>query len=45
MKMGVYSPYEVYPSWFDEIEFCDGCEHSGTCFELGYCIKEKNFDS
>ena len=29
--MGIYSPYEVYPSWFDEVEIdcdrnCDNCD-------------------
>ena len=40
--MGIYSSYEVYPSWFDEIEPChdsETCEFSGRCFEAGECLK------
>lgn len=43
-NLGIYSQYEVYPSEYDEIEFCDGCKHSETCFELEYCVMEKNLD-
>lgn len=42
--MGIYSPYEVYPSWFDEIKPCpnsETCEFSdGACFDAGKCLKE-----
>lgn len=38
--MGIYSPYEVYPSWFDEIDFseCEDCKFD--CDIHGYCINE-----
>lgn len=39
----MYSRYEIYPSWFDEIEPCpnaENCEYNGKCFDKGYCIKE-----
>lgn len=42
--MGVYSSYEVYPSWFDEIEPCPikDCPYAhGICWDAGYCIIEK----
>ena len=44
--MGIYSPYEVYPSYFDEFEPCpyaDNCPHSnGDCFDAGECLVKKN---
>lgn len=40
--MGVYSPYEVYPSDIDEIDLskCDNCEF--PCDEYDYCPYEKD---
>ena len=37
--MGIYSPYEVYPSGFDEIDTteCENCTFE--CGTIGYCIK------
>ena len=39
--MGIYSPYEVYPSWFDEIDtsICDGCDFD--CWTIGFCKFDK----
>lgn len=46
--MGIYSNYEVYPSWFDEIEECphsELCNHAnGDCFKAGFCLMEKILD-
>ena len=43
--MGIYSPYEVYPSWYDEMEECPNAEHcihaNGDCFNAGFCLMEK----
>lgn len=38
--MGIYSPYEVYPREFDEIDFtaCENCTFD--CDIQGYCINE-----
>ena len=41
--MGIYSPYEVYPSDFDDIDdsMCNGCPYAhGVCWRAGYCIVE-----
>lgn len=40
----MYSRYEVYPSYFDEIEPCpkENCKYgNGDCINAGYCIIEK----
>ena len=41
--MGIYSPYEVYPSDFDSIDdsMCDECPYAhGICWKAGYCLVE-----
>lgn len=40
--MTIYSPYEVYPHWFDEIDLseCDGCDFD--CWTHEYCKYDKN---
>ena len=44
--MGIYSHYEVYPSWFDDIWPCpngDDCPYAdGECFDAGECLSKKN---
>ncbi len=38
--MSIYSPYEVYPSWIDEVELslCENCTFD--CDIHQYCINE-----
>ena len=39
--IGIYSPYDVYPSDFDCIDdsMCDECSYRfGICWKKGYCI-------
>ena len=38
--MSVYSEYEVYPSWVDDIDLteCETCDFE--CGTIGYCLKE-----
>ena len=41
--MGVYSPYDVYPAWFDDeidLSICEDCNFD--CWSAGFCIKESN---
>lgn len=41
--MGIYSNYEVYPSYFDEIDasLCEDCPYAdGICWKAGYCVVE-----
>lgn len=46
-NLGIYSSTEPYPSWFDDICPCpngDDCPFAdGECFDVGYCIVEKEF--
>ena len=40
--MGIYSPYEVYPSWYDDeidLSKCDGCDFD--CWTHEYCKYDK----
>ena len=41
-NMGIYSPYEVYPQQFDEMDLssCENC--SFDCDIHGYCVNERD---
>ena len=40
--MGIYSPYEVFPSWYDDeidLSKCDDCDFD--CWTHQYCKHDK----
>lgn len=41
--MGIYSPYEAYPSEYDSVDdsLCEDCPYAhSVCWRKGYCIVE-----